>query len=293
MNILVVGGTLFAGVHLVRQLLADGHEVTIATRGRTADPFGDAVKRVVIERTDAASIKNALGGSGLYFDVVYDTQAYSSNEVKYLLDAVQCGRYVEVSTLSVYAPNMRVCQPESDFDPTMYPLKWCGRSDFEYDEIKRQAECAIFQTYAHIPSVAVRFPLIIGEDDYTKRLYFYVQHIVKSMPMYVDNLDAKLEFIMSDEAGKFLAWLATSDFCGPINAANVGCAALGEIITYVEQKSGVKAILSADGEVATLNGFPDYGLDLSAANRAGYTFADIKSPLYALLDSYIKVANAE
>jgi len=288
MKILVVGGTRFAGVHMVRQLLADGHAVTIATRGKTADGFGDAVKRVVIERTDAESINQALGGKR--FDVVCDTQAFSSNEVKYLLDAVDCGRYIEVSTLSVYSPDIRPAQPESDFDPTTYPLKWIGRNDFEYDEIKRQAECAMFQTYAHIPSVAVRFPLIIGTDDYTKRLYFYVEHIVKSIPMHVDNSDSKLEFIMSDEAGKFLAWLATSDFCGPINAANVGSASLGEIIEYVERKSGVKAILAQDGDAAALNGFPDYGLDLNLAKQIGYTFADVKEPLYGLLDSYIETA---
>jgi len=288
MNILVVGGTRFAGVHMVQQLLADGHAITIATRGKAADDFGDTVERVVIERTDADSIIQALGGR--HFDVVYDTQAFSSNEVKYLLDAIECGRYIAVSTVSVYSPDLRITQPESDFEPTTYPLQWIGRNDFEYDEIKRQTECAMFQTYAHIPSVAVRFPLIIGTDDYTKRLYFYVERIVKSMPMNVDNLDSKLEFIMSNDAGRFLAWLATSDFCGPINAANVGCATLGEIIAYVEQKSGVKAILAQDGEDATLNGFPDYGLDLSLANQIGYAFADIKKPLYSLLNSYIEIA---
>jgi len=291
MNILVVGGTRFAGVHMVRNLLADGHAVTLANRGRTADDFGDAVKRVVIERTDAESIKRELGGK--HFDVAYDTQAFSSNEVKYLLDAVKCDRYIEVSTLSVYSPNERIAQPESDFEPTAYPLKWIGRNDFGYDEIKRQAECAIFQEYANIPSVAVRFPLIIGTDDYTKRLYFYVEHIVKSLPMHVDNLDSKFEFIMSDEAGKFLAWLATSDFCGPINAANMGSATLGEIITYVERKSGVNAILTPDGDAASFNGFGDYGLDLSLARQIGYDFPEINTPLYKLLDDYITTARLE
>ena len=34
MKILVLGGTRFAGIHLVNELLAKGHEVTIATRGK-------------------------------------------------------------------------------------------------------------------------------------------------------------------------------------------------------------------------------------------------------------------
>ena len=285
MNILVVGGTKFVGVHLVNQLLLDGHEVTIATRGLAKDGFGDAVNRTILERTDSESISNAL--TGKFYDVVYDSQAYSSNEVKYLLDAVTCERYIEISTVSVYVPNFRLNLPESDFDAVTYPLKWCSRNDFGYDEIKRQAECAMFQAYSHIPSVAVRLPLVIGEDDYTKRLYFYIEHIVKSNPMHVDNLNAEMQFIMSHDAGKFLAWLANKNFCGSINAANRGSTSLAQIIKYVENKANTKAILSEEGENAPFNGFPDYGLDLSKATEIGYDFPNLDMRLFDLLDKFI------
>ena len=33
MNVLVVGGTRFFGIPMVEKLIADGHDVTIATRG--------------------------------------------------------------------------------------------------------------------------------------------------------------------------------------------------------------------------------------------------------------------
>jgi len=289
-NILVIGGTQFIGVHLVKQLLASGHEVTIATRGRAKDIFGKAVNRLTIERTDSERISYAL--SGKFYDVVYDSQAYSSNEIKYLLDAVTCGKYIETSTVSVYYPNFKPKLSESDFDPRRYPLKWCSRNDFGYDEIKRQAECAMFQAYSHISCVAVRFPLVIGEDDYTGRLYFYVEHIVKSMPMCIDNLNAKMEFVMSCEAGKFLAWLADKNFCGSINAANYGSISLAEIIKYVESKCGTNAIISDNGTQAPFNGFPDYGLNLEEAGRIGYTFPNLTAQLHNLLDMYINIASA-
>jgi len=47
-----------------------------------------------------------------------------------------------------------------------------------YNEVKRQAEAALEQCYAHIPSVAVRFPFVVGEDDYTRRLHFYAEHVI-------------------------------------------------------------------------------------------------------------------
>ena len=289
MKILVVGGTQFIGIHLVERLLAAGNEVTIATRGKAKDSFGTSVDRIIIERTDSESIYRELKGK--FYDVVYDSQAYSSNEIKYLLDTVDCGKYIETSTVSVYFPNFKPALPESDFDPYSYPLKWCYRDDFGYDEIKRQAECAMFQTYSHIPCVAVRFPIVIGADDYTKRLYFYLEHIVKSKPMHIDNLTTKMEFIMSSEAGKFLAWLADKNFSGSINAANHGSVSLAEIIKYVESMSGANAIISENGEQSPFNGFPEYGLNLERAERLGYTFPNLATPLYNLLDRYIEIAS--
>ena len=52
MNILVLGGTRYFGIHLVNDLLAMGHNVTIATRGQTPDTFGDQVTRIHVDRND-------------------------------------------------------------------------------------------------------------------------------------------------------------------------------------------------------------------------------------------------
>lgn len=41
MNILVIGGTRFFGIHMVNELLTAGYDVTIATRGKASDSFGD------------------------------------------------------------------------------------------------------------------------------------------------------------------------------------------------------------------------------------------------------------
>ena len=70
MNILVIGGTRYFGIHMVNKLLEQGHRLTIATRGKTRDSFGDKVERIIIERTNEESMRKALQGK--HFDVVID-----------------------------------------------------------------------------------------------------------------------------------------------------------------------------------------------------------------------------
>lgn len=290
MDILIIGGTRYIGTHLVRELLKQQNNITIATRGKTPDSFGDTVQRLILDRADPESVRATL--SGKRFDVVYDNVAYSSNGVKYLLDTVECGRYIQISTMSVYH-ELKINLAETDFDPLLHPLKWCAREDFPYDEVKRQAECAVFQCYSHIPAAAVRFPFVIGEDDYTKRLYFYVENIVKSRPMLVNNLDEKLAFVNSAEAGGFLAWLAQSSFTGPVNAASYGNIRVADIIKYTEERAGKKAIFADHGEAAPYNHAPTYSLDLRTAERTGYSFSKLTEWIYNLLDAYIRLAEHE
>lgn len=44
MNILVIGGTRFFGIHMVNELLTAGYDVTIATRGRHQIHLGIRLK---------------------------------------------------------------------------------------------------------------------------------------------------------------------------------------------------------------------------------------------------------
>ncbi len=288
MKVLVLGGTRFFGTHMVHSLLDKGHSVTIATRGNAKDNFGQKVERITIERTNADSLTKVLCNQ--YFDVVCDNLAYCSNDVKVLLDCLKCERYVMTSSASVYI-SQHLHTKENEFNPLSHTLKWCSRQDYSYDEIKRQAECALFQTYSGLPAVAVRFPYVIGQDDYTQRLFFYVEQTIKRNPMYVDNLNEQISFIESTEVGNFLSWVAEQKFTGTINGNNIGTISLKEIIYYVEQKTGKKAVFSAEGLTGPYNGQKSFSLDTERANSLGYTFSELNGWIYELIDSYIKKVN--
>lgn len=290
MKILVIGGTRFFGVHTVNALLRDGHAVTVATRGKTPLSFGGAVSHVVVERTDPDSMKRAFAGR--HYDVVIDKLGYSSNEVKYALDAIDYDRYIHMSSTAVYRPKHWDTK-EGAFDPTDAPVLWGDRSAFSYAEGKRQAERALWQMASDKNFVSVRYPFVVGETDYTGRLLFYVAHVVKQIPMYVDNLDRQMGFIHERDAGEFMAHLVTADCTGGINGCSRGTVSLRQIIEYTEKKTGIQAILCEDGDPAPYNGEVEYSINTERAESVGYVFPCVEDWIWDLVDRYIEDVKGE
>ncbi len=288
MKILVMGGTRFFGIHMVNELLSKGHDVTIATRGNAPDEFGSKVKRVIIERTSEKSMKVALGGR--HYDVVIDKIAYCSNDIKYVMESVDCDKYIHMSSTAVYEPK-HMSIMESEFNGASKELVWCDRNAFPYEEIKRQAECALWQEYSNRNWIAVRYPFVIGRDDYTKRLLYYVEHTVKTIPMNIDNLNHQMGYIRSDEAGKFMAFLVDKDVRGAINGSSAGTISIREMIEYVEKKTGAKAVIDKTGDDAPYNGVPEYSINTEKAMGLGFRFSVLQDWIYELLDYYIGLVN--
>lgn len=283
MNVLVLGGTRMMGRHLLTELLARGHNVSLANRGRTPDDFGSSVHRITLDRTDEKSLKEAL--SHRHFDVVFDSLAYCSNDIRRLIPQLSCGKYVYISSTAVYRKHWDTKEPE--FDPLTEPAIWGDRPDFPYDEGKRQAERALFQSFPYLPATAARFPFVIGEDDYTRRLTFYIEHTLRDAPMQIDDLDAQMAFVRSDEAGKFLAFLGEQPAQGAINGASPGTISLREILDYVTEKTGKRPVFSDSGDPAPYNGEGDYSINTDRAEQLGYRFSPLKDWIFALLDSEI------
>jgi len=276
------------GKHLVHSLIADKHDVTIATRGITPDDFSCSVKRVIIDRSSSDSIRNVLSESK--YDVVYDNLVYCSNDVKVILDNLTCEKYIFLSSTAVYDKHHDI--REDEYNPSRKSLVWCNRYDFPYDEAKRQAECAIAHEYPHIKYIAARFPFVLGIDDYTKRLYFYIENILNKKPMFIDNYENQMSFVRSDEAGKFLAFLAACTFNGAINGASEQTISIKEIADYVKVKTGKSAIISSKGNEAPYNGEKEYSINTNLSKSLGFSFTPLKNWIFELIDYYIKSANS-
>ena len=284
---LVLGGTRFFGKHLVYALLDQGMAVTIATRGKTADPFGDQVKRLVFDRTNASSIKDVLTKET--YDIVFDNIAYSAKDVENLLKHVSTQRYVVTSSMSVY-PDLHPDMKERDFQPLEYDVRLAESDQLPYGEGKQTVETILAKCYPHVSATFVRFPYVIGQEDYTKRFAFYLEKLVNQEPMAIDNAGSQMAFVDAVEAGRFLAFLGTSDYTGPINGASKGTISIEDVLNYGTSKTGYVPRFAADGAKGPYNGTPAYSINTSQADSIGFVFSALEDWIYQLCDWEINQA---
>jgi nucleoside-diphosphate-sugar epimerase len=286
---LILGGTQFVGKRLVQLLVNEGVEVTIATRGLTPDSFGNQVTRLIMNREDAESMDQAFKDKE--WDVVFDQTCYSSQEASDSLKALngKVKKYIFTSSQAVYDFGTN-CTEES-FNPMEFQPVLKSRRDYigyvGYQEAKRAAEAILFQN-ADFPVTAVRFPIIIGKDDYTNRLNFHVEHVKEGKAMFIEHPNFRYSFIDSGEAASFLLSMAKSDYHGSINPGSEEDISLSELNGLMEDLIGNKAILSVDGDPSPYNLPGSWSVNTSLARSMGFSFTSLKRLLENLIHHYSK-----
>ncbi|MDZ5473796.1 NAD-dependent epimerase/dehydratase family protein [Bacillus sp. 31A1R] len=298
-NILVLGGTQFFGKRLVERLIEEGKNVTIATRGKTADSFGDKVNRLILDREDKDSIISALKGQT--WDIVYDQTCYSPQEVKDVADVLKgkVKRYIFTSSQAVY--DYGTLHKEENFNPNEFKYEFKGRREYPgyegYQEAKRAAEAYLFQE-TDFEVVAVRFSIVVGRDDYTNRLKFHVDKVLNDEPIGIKNVDSRYGYILSHEAASFLYEIGQSSFTGPINPGCAGDISMRELLDMIENQTGKSAIVTDELNQTNASPFSlpgSWSTNTEKAETLGFTFSDLHKTLNELIEFYksenVKVVN--
>ena len=160
-----------------------------------------------------------------------------------------------------------------------------NRND-DYAEGKRQAERATLEFLDSSQCVFVRFPIVMGKNDYTGRLKFYINHIINSEAMFIDDLDCGMEFIHEKEAGYFIAHLVNTTVTGAINGSSKGMISTKNLVEFIEKQTNRKAILDDFGDAAPYNGaLANTSYDTTKARDTGFAFSSIDDWIYELIYS--------
>lgn len=292
-RVLVLGGTRFMGIRLVEKLINAKHFVTIANRGTRKDCFGKYVSRIQYDRKNEQSVREVFFDSK--YDCVIDTSAYDSISTRYVLSYISCDRYIQVSSVAIY-PKHHLNLLESECNTSVIEYKLEENSNYGVN--KRNCECVALQEYISKKPVVVRIPFVVEPENLDNkelnlRLYFYVEKIMKGIPICVDNLDYCCAFVRTTEEADFLMYLMNSEYVGAVNFSSVGYVTVREIVRYIEKKTRKKAIITDNGEMHPFNakhfGYSGYSFNLQAVKSIGYKPSKLKDWLWPLIDKYISL----
>ncbi|MFQ3544326.1 NAD-dependent epimerase/dehydratase family protein [Halobacillus rhizosphaerae] len=294
-KVLVLGGTRFFGKQLVFKLLGEGHHVTLATRGLTKDPFGSQVQRLVIDRKEKRTLVKAFKNKR--WDLVYDQSCFSSQEALDTVEALRgkVKRYIFTSSQAVY--DFGTNHKEEEFDPLHYSASQDHIPETmkykRYQEGKRTAEQVLFKD-DDFDVTAIRFPIVVGEDDHTERLKFHVKRILNHWPIGIERKELRYSFISSDEAADFLFKIGASSFIGAINPGCREDLSLAGLIHKIEAFTGMQAnvtneITEDNKCVYELEGSCSINTDRAAWH--GFTFSSIDQTFDPLIKYYCNQIN--
>lgn len=243
MKILILGGNKFFGKRLAQNLIQADHDITLLNRGNVSDGLKDQVKRIKCDRTDPTHMQEVLKNSK--WDVVYDQICFDYHMAKEACEIFSGNvkHYIHTSSQSVYHAGKDLT--EENFNPKIHEIKNFESMDSNYGEAKRQAEVA-FSKYADFSTTFVRFPIVIGPDDYTQRFKFHLDAIKNKEEIYFKNLEARISFISSEEAAFCLEQIAHKNILGPLNCCNKNSIQIGYLLKLMEQKIGEKSIIAKE-----------------------------------------------
>lgn len=173
MNVLILGGTVFLGIHLTEVLQNHGHQVTLFNRGTKNPLFFHDVEKLIGDRND-----NLQALLGRRFDAVIDTSGYIPRIVELSAKVLSnvTDHYTFISTINVYENFQK-----TEIDET-FPLAQLADpqnetfSDQSYGPLKALCEDVI-QRYFPMKSLIIRPGIIVGPNDPTGRFTYWLRRL--------------------------------------------------------------------------------------------------------------------
>ena len=241
MRLLVLGGTVFLGRHVVAAALRRGDEVTVLSRGRHGRPPPGGVTWLRGDRIEDLPRLTAGGR----WDAVVDTSAYTPEQAEAAGRALRdrTAHYAFVSTANVH-PGWPA-EPIDEGSPV-----WEDGEGYGPDKARaeRRLEAALPGRVAH-----VRCGLLCGPHDATLRLPWWVDRIARGGEVVAPGRpEATVQLIDARDLAAWTLGLAERGVTGPIAAtAPPGVTTFAEVL---------EAAVGATGSGARLHWVPDAAL---------------------------------
>lgn len=242
MNILLIGGTIFLGRHVVESALERGHTVTLFNRGMHFPELFPNVEKIQGERL--ADIEKLRGRS---WDAVVDTCGSFPRQVRasagLLADSV--GHYTFISSLNAY-PDMSRRDVDESAPVARLEDESVEEVTFEtYGGLKVLCEEAAEEL---MPGRAlnVRAGLIVGPCDFSDRFAYWPRRIAAGGEVLApEGPDVLTQFIDVRDLADWIVHMIEIDKAGTYNTTGApGAVTLGEVIEASRRLSGSDAAVT-------------------------------------------------
>jgi nucleoside-diphosphate-sugar epimerase len=192
MRVLVIGGSGYVGRRITERLVERGDEVTVVSRGLLQPSILSSVEAIQVDRKDYQAFEAAF--SSRQFDAVIDNIAYDKADAESSVRAFR-GRirqYLYTSTMAVY-DSARMERPVRESDAVLTHIltpEEVANSAYHpnptraltYTNGKRQVELIFQSASREFAFTALRAPIVVGPDDRTQRIWWFVQRITDGGP---------------------------------------------------------------------------------------------------------------
>lgn len=177
MKLLILGGTIFLGRHIVRTAIERGHDVTLFNRGKTNPDLFPDIRKIQGDRKED-DVFDAFRYER--FDAIVDTSGYIPRVVGNSARALasHADRYCFISSVSVYRDWPEFRADEYSAVATIDNPETEEVTGATYGALKALCEARVEQEFPG-SSLIVRPGLIVGPDDPTDRFAYWPNRIAR------------------------------------------------------------------------------------------------------------------
>jgi 2'-hydroxyisoflavone reductase len=236
-KVLILGGGVFLGKHLIEALVARGHDVTTFTRGR--NPMGAQPVTSLFGDRDGELTNVPRDG----WHAVIDTCGFVPRIVRASAEHFRsAGRYAFVSSISVYDAS----RPSMHEDDTLPPLPAGTDPDGEtvdgetYGPLKARCEGVVRDVFAD-RSLVVRPGLIVGPHDPTDRFTYWPERTARGGTILAPAPpDRYVQFVDVRDLAAFVVAALEAGQSGTVNATGAPqTTTMGDVVASARAAAGV------------------------------------------------------
>jgi 2'-hydroxyisoflavone reductase len=216
MKLLVVGGSIFVGRHIVEDALTRGWDVTMVTRGRHAIPKAFVTVRQIVG--DRRSVVGNLVGT---WDAVIDTCGYRPEDVRSSVASLEgrIGCYVFISSASVYPKGIEVGSEEFELVAPSDTSSMDPELALDYGPLKAACERAVLA--GKQDALILRPGLVVGPYDPTDRFGYWPQRMaLGSVVLAPGSPDDYVQVIDGRDHAAFVARCLLDGVTGTFNVSS-------------------------------------------------------------------------